>query len=470
MSFTCRSAILLVNLPNKLTYIICNNSRMGFRKIITIILVLLLTSGMANCIYAQTNDSIAKKKMRQLFVRAYNNRRNASCLPLADSLYQMAIAAHNRQAEVDALNVRFIYEFFQPNNIANVEKQMKPLLAKAEEYGMTNIYYQTMTNKALYHLREHRYLDAIAFIDKEIEHARKHFFFVLRSLIRTSDALRRRSLRSVIKEKSSFFFVLRSLIRTFVGRMKQAMIFAAGLGTRLKPLTDTMPKALVPVNGVPLLDLIIRRLMAQGYERFVVNVHHFAQMIIDHVAQQDYAPLVRISDESDMLLDTGGGLKKAATCFDDEQSPILIHNVDILDNVCYDWFARQHNDEDDAVLLVSERKTKRYLLFDNAMRLMGWKNIETGEIKSPYEYIRRTGLSQHGEPLNMYAFSGIHSFSPRLFRLMERFPDKFSIIDFYLSICHRAHIYGCVKSDLKVLDVGKLNALDEAEKFLNNNK
>ena len=443
---------------------------MGFRKIITIILVLLLTSGMANCIYAQTNDSIAKKKMRQLFVRAYNNRRNASCLPLADSLYQMAIAAHNRQAEVDALNVRFIYEFFQPNNIANVEKQMKPLLAKAEEYGMTNIYYQTMTNKALYHLREHRYLDAIAFIDKEIEHARKHFFFVLRSLIRTSDALRRRSLRSVIKEKSSFFFVLRSLIRTFVGRMKQAMIFAAGLGTRLKPLTDTMPKALVPVNGVPLLDLIIRRLMAQGYERFVVNVHHFAQMIIDHVAQQDYAPLVRISDESDMLLDTGGGLKKAATCFDDEQSPILIHNVDILDNVCYDWFARQHNDEDDAVLLVSERKTKRYLLFDNAMRLMGWKNIETGEIKSPYEYIRRTGLSQHGEPLNMYAFSGIHSFSPRLFRLMERFPDKFSIIDFYLSICHRAHIYGCVKSDLKVLDVGKLNALDEAEKFLNNNK
>ena len=443
---------------------------MGFRKIITIILALLLTSGMANCIYAQTNDSIAKKKMRQLFVRAYNNRRNASCLPLADSLYQMAIAAHNRQAEVDALNVRFIYEFFQPNNIANVEKQMKPLLAKAEEYGMTNIYYQTMTNKALYHLREHRYLDAIAFIDKEIEHARKHFFFVLRSLIRTSDALRRRYLRSVIKEKSSFFFVLRSLIRTFVGRMKQAMIFAAGLGTRLKPLTDTMPKALVPVNGVPLLDLIIRRLMAQGYESFVVNVHHFAQMIIDHVAQQDYAPLVRISDESDMLLDTGGGLKKAATCFDDEQSPILIHNVDILDNVCYDWFARQHNDEDDAVLLVSERKTKRYLLFDNAMRLMGWKNIETGEIKSPYEYIRRTGLSQHGEPLNMYAFSGIHSFSPRLFRLMERFPDKFSIIDFYLSICHRAHIYGCVKSDLKVLDVGKLNALDEAEKFLNNNK
>jgi NDP-sugar pyrophosphorylase family protein len=118
------------------------------------------------------------------------------------------------------------------------------------------------------------------------------------------------------------------------------------------------------------------------------------------------------------------------------------------------------------LLLVSRRKTKRYLLFDNAMRLMGWKNIETGEIKSPYEYIRRTGLSQHGEPLNMFAFSGIHSFSPRLFPLMERFPDRFSIIDFYLSVCHRSHIVGLVKDDLQVLDVGKLDSLHEAEQFL----
>lgn len=245
------------------------------------------------------------------------------------------------------------------------------------------------------------------------------------------------------------------------------MIFAAGLGTRLKPLTDTMPKALVPVKGVSLLDRVVHCLMEQGYDHFVVNVHHFAQQIIDHVALQDYAPLVRISDESDMLLDTGGGLKKASPLFEDD-SPILIHNVDILDNVNYDWFARQHEATDDAVLLVSQRTTKRYLLFDNAMRLMGWKNIETGEVRSPYEYVRRTGLSQHGEPLNMYAFSGIHSFSPRLFRLMERFPDKFSIIDFYLSVCHRSHIYGCVKPDLHVLDVGKLNALDEAEQFITN--
>lgn len=247
--------------------------------------------------------------------------------------------------------------------------------------------------------------------------------------------------------------------------MKQAMILAAGLGTRLKPLTDTMPKALVPVGGKPLLEWNIRKLMAQGYDHFVINIHHFAQQIVDYVGQQDYAPLVRFSDETDGLLETGGGLKKAETLFADE-SPILIHNVDILDNVDYDWFARQHQSDEDAVLLVSQRKTKRYLLFDNGMRLMGWKNIETGEVKSPYEYVRRTGLSQHGEPLNMFAFSGIHSFSPRLFPLMQRFPDRFSIIDFYLSVCHRAPIVGLVKSDLSVLDVGKLDSLEQAETFI----
>lgn len=243
------------------------------------------------------------------------------------------------------------------------------------------------------------------------------------------------------------------------------MIFAAGLGTRLKPLTDTMPKALVPVGGRPLLDINIRRLMSQGYDRFVVNIHHFAQQIIDYVKEQDYAPLVHFSDESDQLLETGGGLKKAQALFRDDQ-PILIHNVDILDNVNYDWFARQHQPDEDAVLLVSQRTTKRYLLFDNAMHLMGWKNIETGEIKSPYEYVRRTGLSQHGEELNMFAFSGIHSFLPRLFPLMERFPDRFPIIDFYLSVCHRAPIVGLVKPDLQLMDVGKIETLDQAEKFI----
>jgi len=251
--------------------------------------------------------------------------------------------------------------------------------------------------------------------------------------------------------------------------MKQAMIFAAGLGTRLKPLTDTMPKALVPVAGKPLLDIVIDRLIGQGYQHFVINVHHFAQQIIDHVAQQSYAPLVAISDEREQLLETGGGLKLAAHLFRDDE-PILIHNVDVLDNVDYRWMARQHMPDEDAVLLVSKRQTSRYLLFDNAMRLMGWKNVATGEVKSPYEYVRRTGgLSQHGEPLNMFAFSGIHSFSPRLFSLMNRFPDRFPIMDFYLSICHRSNVVGLLKNDLRMMDVGKINSLEQAESFFQEN-
>ena len=255
--------------------------------------------------------------------------------------------------------------------------------------------------------------------------------------------------------------------------MKQAMILAAGLGTRLKPLTDTMPKALVPVGGKPLLDLNIRKLQSQGYDRFVVNVHHFAQQIVDYVAQQDYASLVHFSDETEQLLETGGGLKKAQGLFRYDE-PILIHNVDILDNVDYGWFSRQHEAAEAAVLLVSRRKTKRYLLFDSAMRLMGWKNIETGEVKSPFPWLREAEITIDDDlkvttlstQLYAFAFSGIHSFSPRLFSLMDRFPDRFPIIDFYLSVCHRAAVVGLVKPDLLVLDVGKLDSLEQAEAFL----
>ena len=270
--------------------------------------------------------------------------------------------------------------------------------------------------------------------------------------------------------------------------MKQAMILAAGLGTRLNPLTDTMPKALVPVGGKPLLDIQIDKLQQAGYDRFVVNVHHFAQQIVDHVNERKEKIL--ISDETSELLETGGGLKKAQGLFRDDE-PILIHNVDILDNVDYEWFRRQHQDDEDAVLLVSRRKTKRYLLFDSAMRLMGWKNIETGEVKSPFPWLREAEITiddnlqvtlhtysslSSGEgrgevsPLHSslyaFAFSGIHSFSPRLFPLMDRFPDRFPIIDFYLSVCHRSRIVGLVKNDLKVLDVGKLDSLEQAEQFV----
>ena len=150
-------------------------------------------------------------------------------------------------------------------------------------------------------------------------------------------------------------------------------------------------------------------------------------------------------------------MKKAASLFAAD-APILIHNVDILSNVDLRWLYGVHG-RNDATLLVSKRKTKRYLLFNDEMRLVGWTNIETGEVRSPYKDLDVAAC-------RMYAFSGIHVFSPCMFPLMDAFPDKFGIIDFYLKVCGEAVIKGCVKQDLRLLDVGKLDTLAEAERFL----
>ena len=240
--------------------------------------------------------------------------------------------------------------------------------------------------------------------------------------------------------------------------MMQAMIFAAGLGTRLKPLTDTMPKALVRVGDRPLIERVVEKLKASGVERMVVNVHHFASQVVGYLHDNgNFGVDIRISDESEMLLDTGGGLKKAAPLFAPD-APILIHNVDILSNVDLRWLYESHKGSD-ATLLVSERRTKRYLLFNDEMRLVGWTNIDTGEVKSPYPDLDVSVCKR-------FAFSGIHVFSPRLFPLMDGFLDKFGIIDFYLKVCGKAVIKACVKSDLRLLDVGKLDTLAEAERFI----
>ena len=242
--------------------------------------------------------------------------------------------------------------------------------------------------------------------------------------------------------------------------MKQAMIFAAGMGTRLKPITDIMPKALVKVAGVPLLQRVILKLKADGFSRIVVNVHHFSQQILDFLsANDDFGVDIRISDESDMLLETGGGLKKASALFDTD-SPVLIHNVDILSNVdLRQLYNKAVADDTDVLMLVSPRDTKRYLLFNDDMRLTGWTNIATGEVKSPYP-----GL-QPGQ-CHRYAFSGIHLLSPRLFDDMRHWPEKFGIIDFYLDVCAKANVKGYVKDDLRLLDVGKLDTLHDAEAFV----
>lgn len=240
------------------------------------------------------------------------------------------------------------------------------------------------------------------------------------------------------------------------------MIFAAGLGTRLKPLTDTMPKALVRVGDKPLLYHVIMRLKAAGVERFVVNVHHFAEQIASYLeANGNFGLDIRLSDERGCLLDTGGGIKKAAAMFDAD-SPILIHNVDILSNVPLEALAL--DGESDALLVVSERNTKRYLLFDDTMRLRGWTNIETGEIRSS----SRAPLSKEdADSLRKLAFSGIHLLSPRLLPLMDTWGDRFPIMDFYLEICADKRLTGYEAKGLRLMDVGKLDTLEQAEQFLN---
>ena len=157
---------------------------------------------------------------------------------------------------------------------------------------------------------------------------------------------------------------------------------------------------------------------------------------------------ILISDESRELLDTGGGIKQARRLFNE---PVLIHNCDILSNVNLREFYSQA--KGDATLLVSERKTQRYLCFDDDMRLVGWTNIATGEVKGT-----RTD--------RLYAFSGIHVMSPSLMERMDTYPDVFPIMDFYLRECATADIRGYLKTDLDLLDVGKTDTLEKATEFL----
>ncbi|HNW54747.1 MAG TPA: sugar phosphate nucleotidyltransferase, partial [Bacteroidales bacterium] len=163
----------------------------------------------------------------------------------------------------------------------------------------------------------------------------------------------------------------------------KAMIFAAGLGTRLKPYTETMPKALVPVGGVPMLELLLNHLKQNGFSRIIINVHHFAGQVVDFLDRNHNFGLdIAISHEEDLLLDTGGGLKKAAWFFDDQQ-PFLVQNVDVMSDIDYLEMLRFHTQTQSLVTLaVSERESSRYFLFDNTMQLSGWENVKTGEVKT----------------------------------------------------------------------------------------
>lgn len=242
-----------------------------------------------------------------------------------------------------------------------------------------------------------------------------------------------------------------------------ALIFAAGLGTRLKPLTDTMPKALVPVDGVPLLESVILRLKEAGYDHIVVNAHHFAEQIIDFIEQKESFEIsIEISDERDLLRETGGGIKHAAHLLKSDH--FLVHNVDIISNLDLSLFEeryleaeRKYSDSEMpliSTILVSERKTQRFFLFDNHNNLVGWTNIVTGEVRSPFP-----GLNP--DKCRKLSFAGIHNISERVFPLMEKWPDHFSIVDFYIANCNRFLIKGIEISGLSIRDVGKISDLKQ---------
>ena len=194
----------------------------------------------------------------------------------------------------------------------------------------------------------------------------------------------------------------------------KAMIFAAGLGSRLKPLTDTKPKALIEVAGKPMLEHVILKLKASGFNEIVINVHHFADQILDFLqANHNFGVDIHISDETEELLDTGGGLEKAGKYFispcHEDKNGILLHNVDILSNCNLQDLIRFHQQTPDvyATMLVSRRITSRYLLFDGNNLLCGWINKTTGEVKP-------AGLKYEEGKYREYAYSGIQAINPLL--------------------------------------------------------
>ena len=245
-----------------------------------------------------------------------------------------------------------------------------------------------------------------------------------------------------------------------------AMILAAGLGTRLKALTQDKPKALVELNGKPLLQHCIENLIANGFYHIVINVHHFGEQIIDFVSQHKFDAVIQISDERDLLMDTGGGIVKASPLFMDSKS-VLVHNVDIISNVNLREMATQFIDsKDDAWLLTQDRETNRKLLFDDENLLIGWTNKAEQQFK--WVDKSKSALRQAQGPQLYYkemAFSGLHLFRSDLFASFECKPQ--SVIDLYLNLAKTKRIVSKpIKPDYW-FDLGKPEQLETAESYLN---
>lgn len=311
-----------------------------------------------------------------------------------------------------------------------------------------------------------------------------------------------------------------------------AMIFAAGLGTRLRPITDSIPKALAPAGGSTLLHCLVAKLYRAGIRHFVVNVHHLPNKIIDYIKEDPFLSSlhVYVSDESDLLRDTGGGIRFAENLVEATGADeFLVHNVDIvsdldiaafctplmsamnfppvsegaksnpqglspfpsgladnrecISNTRASMLSGEIDEHPLAKLVVSQRKTSRYLLFTKDGTLAGWKNISTGEVKTPWQDIEP-------ERCIMRAFGGIHLISRDIYKIFrdvdnspEDYPlydserrlipssltplgEKFSIIDFYLRVAAKHHIYMYEPEHLTLIDAGKIDTLAEADSFL----
>lgn len=237
------------------------------------------------------------------------------------------------------------------------------------------------------------------------------------------------------------------------GQGGKAMIFAAGLGSRLKPWTDHHPKALAVVNGKSLLQRNIEYLQKHHIYDVIVNVHHFADQIVDAIEKnKGWGSVVTISDETDKVLETGGGLKKAAWYFKGGND-FVVMNVDILTDMDLSAMIRQHQQQKPlTTLAVSDRETSRYFLFDEKHILSGWRNVNTGEER----IVRNTGT------LVQRAFSGIHVINPLLLSEMKQ-EGKFSMVDVYLGLA-KEHIISCYDhTGSQMIDVGKPESIAKAE-------
>lgn len=241
----------------------------------------------------------------------------------------------------------------------------------------------------------------------------------------------------------------------------KALLFAAGLGTRLKEQTQNKPKALVDLAGKPLLQHAIEHLTQFGITDITINVFHFAEQVISFIKENNSFGIdIHISDERDQLMDTGGGLKKAGVFLKGDES-ILIYNVDVISNLDLNVLQKYHQEQKAlATLVVRPRETSRYLMFDHNLQLAGWKNFSNGETR-----ISRPESYADAQPL---AFSGIHLVQPEILDLIIE-EGKFPIMDLYLRLAKDQSIKAFIDQSDLWMDLGKPEELLMAEKLFGGN-